>query len=237
MKYKEIISLINSGSFSAKGKSFGLTGTITAKEVEFFKKLITKEMKVMDIGVGKGVSTALFSSICKENVYGIDPFQTIEHLKSCEILCETLEIKKPVIIEKRTIECFNEPILENVKFDFIFVDGYHTFDATLLDFLILEDKLKDGGMIAFHDCYYRSKQKAINFILKNRDYEMLEDTVEPNLGIVSRIARSLYHALFKYKTNLALTFKLLKPHRTDSSLVILRKKSDYKPFYNEYFDF
>lgn len=237
MKYKEIIELVNSGSFSALGKTFQLTGTITSEEITHFKSLINKDMKVLDIGVGKGVSTTLFSSICEKEVIGIDPYQTIEHQGSCEILCVALDIKRPVIIEKMSIECFNENALIEEKFDFIFIDGYHTFDATLVDLLIVEDKLKDGGLIAFHDCYYRSKQKVVNFVLKNRDYELLSKRPKAERGLVKRIVRCLFHALFKYKTNLLLTYKLLRPDKTDSSLVILRKKSDYKPHYSEYFKF
>ena len=237
MKYNKIIDLVKSGNFSVGDKTFKLTGTITPEEIMHFKGLIGKEMKVLDIGVGKGVSTALFSSICDKEVVGIDPYQTTEHNGSCEMLCVALDIKKPVIVEKMSIECFNEEALLDEKFDFIFIDGYHTFDATLVDFLIVEDKLKDGGLIAFHDCYYRSKQKVLNFALKNRDYELLDQKPKAERGLIKRVARCIYHALFKYKTNLPLTIKLLRPGKTDSSLVIIRKKSDYKPLYSEYFKF
>lgn len=38
------------------------------------------------------------------------------------------------------------------QFDFIFIDGNHTFDATMLDFQNASKLLAPGGQIGFHNC-------------------------------------------------------------------------------------
>jgi len=49
-----------------------------------------------------------------------------------------------------------------------FIDGWHTFDYTFIDFFFVDQVLKDGGILAFHDMYALSKQKVLNFIKTHR---------------------------------------------------------------------
>jgi len=42
-------------------------------------------------------------------------------------------------------------LLNGEKFDFIFIDGDHTYEGVKLDFNMYKPLLKDGGYIAFHD--------------------------------------------------------------------------------------
>ena len=106
---EKIKSDISHGSFEdSKGKLFEIKGSITLSEVDFFVDLIKdNDVKViLDIGVGKGISTALFSSLIGETglVIGIDPFQSVEHDNSVFKYCDYLGAKHPTLIEKKSIE-------------------------------------------------------------------------------------------------------------------------------------
>ncbi len=41
---------------------------------------------------------------------------------------------------------------QNTIVDFAYVDGWHTFDYTMLDFFYLDKLLKVGGIVGFNDC-------------------------------------------------------------------------------------
>jgi len=62
---------------------------------------------------------------------------------------------------------------KGVVLDLAFVDGWHTFDYTLLDFLYIDKMLRPGGVVLLHDRSWPSKQKVIRFIRTHRRYKEL----------------------------------------------------------------
>jgi len=60
-----------------------------------------------------------------------------------------------------------------VKLDLAFIDGWHTFDYTLLDFFYIDKMLRPGGVVLLHDQSWPSKQKVIRFIMTHRRYKEL----------------------------------------------------------------
>lgn len=234
----ELKQLRLDGEFKDRaGEIFKVVGAIEVEEIDFFSSFIRKpNANILDIGVGKGVSTALFASMKNVNkVVGIDPYQSSEHHNSMFKLCELLSIptEKIILVEKKSIEAKSSLNKLGLMFDYVLVDGYHSFDSTLIDFLIGHDFLTDGGLIAFHDCFYKQKQKVLNFIIKNRDYEIVAQHPKCRRSMFVRILRFTSH-LFRYKTNPIEGMKYLNPIYTDSSLVVLRKKSGKEPQYWEF---
>jgi hypothetical protein len=76
------------------------------------------------------------------------------------------------------------------KFDMVFIDGYHSFDFTLIDFFYADLLLNDQGICAFHDTGYPAVHKAVQFILRNKAYKVIgpaPSVYTPDLP--SRIAR------------------------------------------------
>lgn len=62
---------------------------------------------------------------------------------------------------------------EGQKKQFIFIDGSHTFDYTLLDAFYGDQLLEVGGILAFDDIGWPAVQKAVLFFLTNRYYRLL----------------------------------------------------------------
>ena len=44
---------------------------------------------------------------------------------------------------------------------FAYIDGWHTFDYTLLDFFYVDKMLDPGGVVAFNDCALPSVRRVI----------------------------------------------------------------------------
>jgi len=82
------------------------------------------------------------------------------------------------LLEGCTHQVLPALLARGVKIDFGFVDGWHTFDYTLIDFFYIDKLLRTGGLVSFHDCHYggvfdKSKRKVISFALSQRHYRLL----------------------------------------------------------------
>jgi predicted O-methyltransferase YrrM len=126
--------------------------------------------------------------------YGVDPEQNTVHggaalasLKRAgldsvfELLEGPSHLMLPKLLEK------------GVVLDLGFIDGWHTFDYTLLDFFYIDKMLRPGGVVLFHDRSWPSKQKVIRFIRTHRRYEELpvrprKSGDSPSEARVSRVA-------------------------------------------------
>ena len=106
--------------------------------------------------------------------YGVDPEQNTVHggaalanLKRAgldsafELLEGPSHLLLPKLLEK------------GVVLDLAFIDGWHTFDYTLLDFFYIDKMLRPGGVVLLHDRSWPSKQKVIRFIMTHRRYKEL----------------------------------------------------------------
>jgi hypothetical protein len=125
-------------------------------------------------------------------------------------------------------------IEKGILLDFAFVDGWHTFDYTLIDFFLIDKMLRPGGMVAFHDMYALSKQKVLGFVLSHRKYKIVHDRrVRSN---ESRIA-TLKFFLWRLKNKPRLLFS--KFHwtyqlRNSSGLIVLQKLENHEPDFSFY---
>lgn len=104
----------------------------------------------------------------------IDPFQKINYggigLRQVERLPFDTRFQWRKAL---SILALTDLIREEAKFDFIFIDGNHRFDDVIVDFYLSDQILKAGGLLAFDDTWMPSVYSAINFVLKNRDYDIV----------------------------------------------------------------
>ena len=58
------------------------------------------------------------------------------------------------------------------RIQFAFLDGWHTFDHTLIDFFYADTMLDVGGIIVVDDTGYPAIGRLCDFVLANRDYSV-----------------------------------------------------------------
>lgn len=75
------------------------------------------------------------------------------------------------------------------RVQFAFIDGWHTFDHTLIDFFYVDQMMEAGGVIVFDDVSYPAINAVVRFVLANRDYEMVEVLEDPATGVGNRTRR------------------------------------------------
>jgi len=90
------------------------------------------------------------------------------------------------------------------RIDFAFIDGWHTFDHTLIDFFYIDQMLNAGGIVVFDDVGYPSIKRVCDFIVTNRAYEVFDSV---RLPIENTSKRRLKHAAKRFLDPLVRTDK------------------------------
>lgn len=134
----------------------------------------------VEIGLGFGISTLYILSAMHvsggERLIGIDPAQHDSYWRGgglhnirragYEALYEfhenTSQLVLPAMVER------------GQRVQFAFIDGWHTFDHTLVDFFYVDQMLEPGGIVAFDDVGYPAIRRVCDFILTNRQYEIVD---------------------------------------------------------------
>ena len=62
-------------------------------------------------------------------------------------------------------------LAKGAQFELAYIDGWHTFDYTLLDLFYIDRMLTVGGVVGFNDCGWPAVHKVIKFLLSHRRYE------------------------------------------------------------------
>lgn len=128
--------------------------------------------KTLEIGMAYGYSTAFIMTATKSEHYAVDPFQYrfdnigIDNVRSLGLEHNLVHLQEPSHLALPRL------LMEQKKFQFIFVDGAHRFDDIFLDWYYADLLLEEGGFVFFHDGWMRSTQTVCQFIRSNRaDYK------------------------------------------------------------------
>ncbi len=80
-------------------------------------------------------------------------------------------------VEAPSYEALPQLLEAGERFDFVFIDGNHRFEYTLVDFFYVDKLLNTGGCVMLHDPWLPSIRKVLSFILRNRDetYELANE--------------------------------------------------------------
>jgi predicted O-methyltransferase YrrM len=218
----------------------GINPAEAEKLIEVIK--IYEPKKTLEIGLAMGSSSICFlhtkKSYCTSGKhYAVDPNQFSDYNGlGLHLIHENDLAKDFILLEGRTHEVFHKLLEEKNEFDMAFIDGWHTFDYTLIDFFFIDKVLKDGGIIAFHDMYGLAKIKVLKYILSHRDYRIMYENIisEKNKAkvfkfFVWRIIKNPSLILSKYFWQFQ-----IKSHY---GLIFIQKNSAYEPKFDFYKNF
>ena len=146
------------------------------KESKFLVKILKSNnlKKCMEIGLAFGVSAlTILSTIYKNGgtLVSIDPNQSNKDIwnNMGKKLVENAGLGKyHTIIEDKSYNAMPELLKKEAgTYDFIFIDGWHTFDYTLIDFFYADKLLKIGGIIVIDDALHAGVKKTLKYIDTN----------------------------------------------------------------------
>ena len=146
---------------------------INIKEGRFISSIVKKYKlkKCLEVGMAFGISAMYITNTFPDvSLISIDPFQSTQWKSMGVKLLENTKLNdKHTLIEKKSYIALPE-LLEKYgegSFDFIFIDGWHTFDYTLLDFFYADKLLRVGGIIIVDDALHRGVAKFVKYIDTN----------------------------------------------------------------------
>jgi predicted O-methyltransferase YrrM len=232
--------LENHKTFDLDGRERVITGGISRIEAESIRSLIAKRRvrNSMETGVAYGVSTV---AICdalsrlggERKHWGVDPCQYTDHNGAaiaalrkcgCEHLFELLEGPSHLMLSR---------LLERgVELDLALIDGWHTFDYTLLDVFYSDKLLKPGGILMMHDLDMPSKVKVWRFLRTHRHYRRLPGPARSR----SRCVLSAGKAALLFRPWI-FRHGFLEFFRLTSRLLVAEKLDDWEPNFDYFRNF
>lgn len=161
------------------GKVHRLKSEIDRYEGEFIAKIISNDPKIintLEVGCAYGLSSLYICSALKERPgvshIIIDPFQSnhwdgsgVKHLEEAGVnFFDLIEAKSEIALPKLLSD-------KEGKLDFIFIDGWHTFDHTLLDCFYATRLLRVGGYLVIDDVSFPAIERVVDFLKTYPCYE------------------------------------------------------------------
>ena len=161
------------------GKVHQLQAQIDPEEGNFIFSLIRddpKIVKTLEVGCANGLSSLHICLATRDRAGAshtiVDPFQNsqwdgagIRNLEEAGIdFFNLVEVKSEFALPRLLQE-------KEGQFDFIFIDGWHTFDHTLLDCFYATRLLKVGGVLVIDDVSFSSVKPVVDFLKNYPCYE------------------------------------------------------------------
>jgi predicted O-methyltransferase YrrM len=163
-----------------------LRAGINDEEGKYLFDLVIKNesKKLVEIGMANGISAAYMAAALKQQKAGIlvsiDPFQTSQWKSNGLDLIATMKAKTHhKLIQEKSYEALPKLLKRNQdKIDLVFIDGWHTFDYTLVDIFYSVLLLRIGGILVIDDALHPGVANTLQYL--DRNYIMLKRLVSPS---------------------------------------------------------
>jgi predicted O-methyltransferase YrrM len=142
------------------------------------------------------------------------------------------------LIEAPSYRALAELERSGQRIEFAFIDGWHTFDFTLVDFFPIDRMLNIGGVVAFDDASWPSVRKVCRFVKNNLAYSVLGvDGLDPEPSLKRRVSERL---LRRSPFRTLLRREVITPDRSTclaGHCIALRKNADDSRPWDYFVDF
>jgi predicted O-methyltransferase YrrM len=252
MDNQVVKDIIGSGfAIDKSGIKHKIGGNINQSEGEYLWRLIlnNKFQRSVETGGAYCVSSLYICDAISRQASPyhiiIDPCQTAEWHNIGRDNLDRAGFRFYKLIEEPSEIALPRLWKEEEKFDFAFIDGWHSFYQVLIDFFYLDKMLRVGGVIAFHDSGFRCIHRAIRCIMGCPNYVLLDayGTVSQKRRLMNKvkkianlfvrfIPRQIAEELFDAET--------VRPDyfcQLHCSLILLRKVSnaEREPYWYKHF--
>lgn len=228
------------------GEIVDIHSEISGREGRFIFDQIAGDhtiVKTLEVGCAFGLSSL---HIC-EALRGrkdahhiiIDPFQTSDWFGAGIHALDRAGFDFYELVEEKSEFALPKILRESGEesFDFIFIDGWHTFDHTLVDCFYANRLLRPGGILMVDDCDFAPVMRAVKYIANYPCYKYAASITDypdhPLLNLACRAGRMVPMGIdMRYRLPAKLRQLLRRPnmialHKTASDE---RRWNWYKPF-------
>jgi len=224
------------------GEERELQFEISPEEGEFLSSIIRDDpgiLRTLEVGCAYGLSSLYICLSLKGRMGAshtiIDPNQSkhydgvgIRHLEEAGIdFFNLIEDKSEVVLPR---------LLEQMEgtFDFVFIDGFHTFDHTLLDCFYANRLLRVGGYLAIDDVSWPSISRVLDFLKSYPCYEVHGSVTKRVLRSWKKIAvRSVMFPIRRHVWSKILSnpfYRRIFKEQVDSMVALKKISEDERDF-------
>lgn len=158
----------------------------------------TGAQRTLEIGMAYGLSSLFMCQALRDNGGGhhtaMDPWQSNAWASIGVLNVERAGFNDFFRFYESTADDILPLLLrQGEQFDFVFIDGGHLFDYTLLEFFYADKMIPVGGLVMLDDLWMPSIQKVLEFVLANRNYEFApEFSPPPKTGLARQLRSARY---------------------------------------------
>jgi len=169
--------VLSENKFTYEGKDIELSDGIPIEEVEMIYDVMSeyKPKSSLEIGLCHGISSMAICDNLKESNgvnHIIDPGLKVNRYGISNL--EIAGLKDNFIHYDDVSEVVLPQLLQNdLKVDFVFMDGWLTLDHLMLDFFYIDKILNIGGIVMFDNCEMSSVKEAFNYFSQYPSYHEL----------------------------------------------------------------
>ena len=179
------------------GKKEKLHSSIDRKEVDFLNEMIGRfnSCRSLEIGCAMGISSMVICEAVSRNSPAaehiiIDPFQRTDWKGIGLYNLQKSGLQNFVLHEEPSEFVLPKLAQEGKKIDFAFIDGWHTFDHTLIDFFYINRMLVPGGIVVIDDVSMPSVKKVMRMIHTYPAYQVI-GSVKTNFSRKPRMIEAM----------------------------------------------
>jgi predicted O-methyltransferase YrrM len=236
-----------------KGNTIPLSDSVSLEEIDFISGIIKEQRlsKAVEIGCAMGISSLAIAEAMGGNEgsvhYIIDPNQLSQWNNIGINNLGKAGFRNFKLIEDYSEFALPRLVKDGVKVDFGFIDGWHTFDHTLLDVFYINRMLEPGGVIVIDDVHMPAVNRAVRYLHNYPAYRYLGKVKNEALTAQRKVFETAAGLFSKVKylvgakvSNELFNSKLLKSDRhlnLDCSMVAFQKVSDDQRPWNWYENF
>lgn len=195
---KQIIDeIFGAGAVMGKsGRMHKLHSGVNRQEGEFLCSIIENDPSIkqtLEIGCAYGISTLFICLGLQDRADAfhtiIDPYQ-YKHSDGAGVG----NLERAGFNSFRLVETRSEFALPDLleqgegQFDFILVDGWHTFDHTLLDCFYATRLLRVGGVLAIDDVSFPAVKRVVDYLKNYPCYKECGSVVSESQSPIKRMA-------------------------------------------------
>jgi predicted O-methyltransferase YrrM len=209
-----------------------LAASMKSEEYDRLRELLLQLQPeaTLEIGMANGESSLVICQALENRSLSrhvaIDPFESsVWDGQGVKRIHEAGLSDRIELIEEFDYLALPRLVVEKRSFDFVLIDGWHSFDYAFIDLFYADLLLRPGGIVAIHDTGWPSVYKVCRFLETHKPYERLSPppaVIIPSL--FGRIARRIKQVLGGYSV-----YRASQRRRTEwFSLAVYRKREDYQ---------
>ncbi len=191
---------------SIERDGFNIETCIDQEEYKCLVELIQQDQSItqtLEVGCAMGFSSVAIASAIAGRAGAhhtvLDPFQDLRWKGRGRHLIEQFGLAHVVDIMLEKSEYALPRLSESGKlFDFILIDGWHTFDHTIIDLFYSLRLLRVGGIVGIDDANWSSVAKVLTYAI---NYPSLEVINKVNQRRIGRLVEGIPNSLRKMMPN------------------------------------